>query len=91
MPTERPKYDPGASGKPDRRSTAIKPYAKAPAAWRCWPRFAYPLMEKPEDPLSNVDPPASMSRNEVESCWGKCEADTIRGHLATLILRLAGR
>ena len=41
-------------------------------------------MEKPEDTLSNVDPPASMSRNEVESPWGKCEADLIRGHLATL-------
>ena len=42
-----------------------------------------PLTEKPEDPLSNVDPPASMSRNDVRSPWGKCEADTIRGHLAT--------
>src|SRR5262249_6697714 len=66
--------------------------AIARAAWRCWPQSAaHPLMEKPEDPLSNVDPPASMSRNEVESPWGKCEADTIRGHLATLITRLAGR
>jgi hypothetical protein len=43
----------------------------------------HPFMKKPEDPLSNVDPPASMSRNEVESPWGKREADMIRGHLAT--------
>src|SRR5262249_32253561 len=39
-PTERPKYDPGASDKPNRRSTAIKPYAPAPAAWRYSPRSA---------------------------------------------------
>jgi hypothetical protein len=28
------------------------------------------LTEKPEDPLSNVDPPASMSRNEMDSRSG---------------------
>ena len=47
------------------------------------------LTEKPEDPLSNVDPPASMSRNEMESSWGKCEADMIRGPLATRRLSLS--
>ena len=36
-------------------------------------RAAHSLMEKPEDPLSNVDPPASMSRNEVESPWGNAK------------------
>src|SRR5215469_57503 len=48
-----------------------------------------PLTEKPEGPLSNVSPPASMSRNEVESPWGKCEADMIRGPLATRRLSLS--
>src|SRR5215469_8264264 len=48
-----------------------------------------PLTEKPEDPLSNVDPPASMSRNEMESSWGKCEADMIRGPLASRRLSLS--
>src|SRR6516162_11729546 len=48
-----------------------------------------PLTEKPEDPLSSVDPPASMSRNEMESSWGKCEADMIRGPLATRRLSLS--
>src|SRR5262245_58505409 len=55
----------------------------------CYARPNHPPMEKPEDPLSNVDPPASMPVNDLPDRRGTSAKRTmIREHFAIGFLSL---